>query len=724
MRSSVLVLVAAMLSSAYGLVSGYHVEPVKATWSGWTAFQGYVSEVLTVNFDELDSAAGGCYCELFAGTKAGGGQYNLSVLTYPGGFPIGSGVGNGNVDHKWVKFKIGVDVPDSIVRGKKLEFRFTRDGGDSILYYYDEACGYDYGQMIAPYPPSITPSYGLAMRCFGRMKAVDSTYWGYNVKHVNKDRGTTWRSRIAAAAETTGVGWNRLELRWDWVQPESTPGHFSFDSTDDEVHFSQNSLHCKNVALLDYATSWAGTHRMGASWDTFSPPMNLFASVGSDSNFWARYVEAVVRRYRDTFDVYEIWNESNLLRMFWNTPDRFYTLGADTARAMCSLYVRLCEVAAQVIRANDPGAIVLVGSMSQVDHEEDGWIKGKEWLRDMYELADGVFWDGVGTHPYQGWGSGVFSISQFNSDAETLRAIMRSHGDYGELWNTELGWPHGDSAGEEQRVAGWLCKMFTAAKASEADPAGGYDQSCWYTFLDLDGCGVVTPRPNYSCRPGAFASGQTRDMLVGKRLNGRVTTGDTAVDKHTWTYEFEDTTALKKRTWVCWQDEAIAAYTPLPVRSDTSDTVALAYSGSAPTGAKNAEQSGWLHMALQPRPAFVKEKSTASRPDLEVDSVKHTLRAPDSVLAWVTNRGNRTTPRQSPGNQPYSTWAVLYANGDSLAQQVYTDTIGVNQQVTFRFNLGVAQPAPVLFAVKVNPAQTYVELGTDDNSGYRLKTQP
>ena len=63
-----------------------------------------------------------------------------------------------------MKFNLGVDFPDSIVKGKKLEFRFTRGGGDSIQYYYDEACGYNYGQMIAPYQSS-TAGTDLAAGC-------------------------------------------------------------------------------------------------------------------------------------------------------------------------------------------------------------------------------------------------------------------------------------------------------------------------------------------------------------------------------------------------------------------------------------------------------------------------------------------------------------------------------------------------------------------------------
>jgi hypothetical protein len=65
MRNKVLVLVAAMLSSAFCYVTGYHVEPIKASWSGWTSSQNnYVSEVITCNFDSLN------YVELLPARRA------------------------------------------------------------------------------------------------------------------------------------------------------------------------------------------------------------------------------------------------------------------------------------------------------------------------------------------------------------------------------------------------------------------------------------------------------------------------------------------------------------------------------------------------------------------------------------------------------------------------------------------------------------------------------
>jgi hypothetical protein len=79
LRSAVAVVVMCACASAY--VVGYHVEPVKALWSGLTRTiwgQDYVSQTVTCNFDSLS------YVELFAGAKGAGGAYTATV--YEGGF--------------------------------------------------------------------------------------------------------------------------------------------------------------------------------------------------------------------------------------------------------------------------------------------------------------------------------------------------------------------------------------------------------------------------------------------------------------------------------------------------------------------------------------------------------------------------------------------------------------------------------------------------------------
>jgi hypothetical protein len=107
-----------------------------------------------------------------------------------------------------------------------------------------------------------------------------------------------------------------------------------------------------------------------------------------------------------------------------------------------------------------------------------------------------------------------------------------------------------------------------------------------------------------------------------------------------------------------------------------------------------------------------------------VDSVQF-VQSINAVRAWVTNHGSRATPVRSGSRVPYPTLAVLRADGDSLAQQGRATSIGVDQQVEFTFNLGQTQlPDTTLLIVTANVNQAYVELETDDNTGYTLAIKP
>lgn len=133
-----------LVGAAFPLVVGYHLDPVKAQWSGWTPSEfpnNYVSEVLTVNFDEPITAS------LFCGSPGAGGDYNVSILTYPGGFEIASGDTIDPGDHRWATCTLEVLEPDSFIKGRQVEVRWTRGGSDSIQYYTNVGQTYPYGFM-------------------------------------------------------------------------------------------------------------------------------------------------------------------------------------------------------------------------------------------------------------------------------------------------------------------------------------------------------------------------------------------------------------------------------------------------------------------------------------------------------------------------------------------------------------------------------------------------
>jgi hypothetical protein len=135
LKLRVVLVIALSYVTSFALLSAYHVEPRTAGQSGqtWPRNPGYdyVSQIVTVNFDELDGDAGGCYVELFSGGACTRQGYGLAVTTYPGGTTVAYQTVTEGVEHGWVKFKLSIAYPESIVRGKKLKFTFRRGGSDN-----------------------------------------------------------------------------------------------------------------------------------------------------------------------------------------------------------------------------------------------------------------------------------------------------------------------------------------------------------------------------------------------------------------------------------------------------------------------------------------------------------------------------------------------------------------------------------------------------------------
>ncbi|MCX6843467.1 MAG: hypothetical protein NTX53_14435 [candidate division WOR-3 bacterium] len=119
------VAMAMMCGLASASVVGYHVEPVKASWSGHTDTippNNYVAQTVTCNFDSLS------YVELFAGAKGDSGTYTATV--YDGNTQLMTSDGSQDHDCRWVRFE-DWDQQVAFTKGKTLTIRFTRGGNDN-----------------------------------------------------------------------------------------------------------------------------------------------------------------------------------------------------------------------------------------------------------------------------------------------------------------------------------------------------------------------------------------------------------------------------------------------------------------------------------------------------------------------------------------------------------------------------------------------------------------
>jgi len=586
-----------------------------------------------------------------------------------------------------------------------------------------------------------------------------SDVWRACVNHGNWPPPGNGGNEALVRAKSIGIKWLRDDFgKWEGWEDDTQPAMGIYHRY--ENRFSMTGILCygSNDSAI---SSWSGAD----SPPNMHPPRNLFLGLTDTNNYWAGYCRSIMGSMPKV-KYWEVWPEANT-HWFWQDPDIAYYQGSggandtiDTPRERCSLYVRMCQIAESVAHTleGDPRRKILGGTpwrMFEWDVDSSGdtiVASGASWLGHMFDLAEHRYggvencFDIVSVHPYMFYDLEANDILHFIEDTfrinlDTARAVMRAAGYPGmELWATEYGWPRWDGRDKSPLTdtlmqADNLCKFYTSAVARQTDPCGGYDRAIWYELTafrpetqhirETEGFGLLDSVTGQPRLPHSWAFSQVNEELSGKRCNERVMDGDTAVDNHVRMYEFEDPATLE-RMWVCWKDgEATQSIgVKLPVRTDILAAESLAYTETPPAFPPRVADDGWLYMNLDARPVFVSEVSAPLRPDLRVDSVQF-VQSINAVRAWVTNHGNRATPVRSGSRVPYPTWAVLRADGDSLAQQVRATSIAVDQQVEFTFSLGQTQlPDTALLSLTVNPNQAYVELGTDDNTGYTLASKP
>lgn len=701
------------------MVKSYEVMPVRADWSGGIkgiGGNGYVSQTITCNFDSL------VYVELFAGDRSAGKRVRLEVWDGEKKVMWGTAVQNRNSN--WVRFeKWGRRY--SFTRGKRYEFRFTGAEPDSIRFYYDRRNPYPYGRLLNSFA---SDSADLCMRVYGVVKTIDSSFWGAEIAAF--DTTAARKQNVHQLVQNAGIHLDRIDLLWNWVWPDSS-ADFDFTQLDRAVFFSTKTMGCKVIGILNYCAPWAGTR---FDVPEFSPPRNLYLDVWHPSNYWARYVEGVVRHYYNELkliDVYEVWNEPNDTTRFWKAPQFHYNL-SDTRQGLCSLYARLVEVAATVIDSITRGqAKVLIGSLVATQPSIFTRIPPEAMLSYCYRLVPKKLWSGVSFHPYQDWG---FDASLFEMQVESLRAVMHANGDYSELWITEIGFPSLGPNGKyrEREQANRLAKAFVAACGSQSLPGGGYDRICFYSFLArgnlVEGSyGLLNAR--FQPKPGYYALAQTFRILRGKRCNGRVISGD-ARDDSVWIYQFEQP-LTGKRVWFAWcnqftdKDTVNTVQITVPVVSDTLEVIPLAYDDNPVVKTVKADADGRLRLNVGVRPVFIWERSASRRPDLAIDSVQI---FPDSirlgerltVKLWLRNIGNRSYTGESGCRIRF------YLNGILLTDTL-VDALQLNltpQQLrilTFEIPSDlISFESDALFWVDVNPTEDFVELSRDNNQFYQI----
>jgi hypothetical protein len=218
-----------------------------------------------------------------------------------------------------------------------------------------------------------------------------------------------------------GAKWLRFDIPWTVV--EQTRGVYDW-KVEDTVVSAARARGLNVLLMIGYTPAWARSSECPA--DDKCEPANV-----AD---YARFAEATVRHYAPMgVSAYELWNEPNLGGVFWKP------------KANPVKYVSMVRAAYPLMKAVDPSATILVGSMAPAP--DDGVnMSSTQFLKAAYAAGLHGTFDALSNHPYYGpmniatfkdW-SAWMQMTMNTRYGPALRDQMVANGDGDKkIWATE-----------------------------------------------------------------------------------------------------------------------------------------------------------------------------------------------------------------------------------------------------------------------------------------------
>lgn len=266
-----------------------------------------------------------------------------------------------------------------------------------------------------------------------------------------------------------------------WPSVEGKKGVYSFASADWCIPATRKFGGAKSLMLLGYDPGWA------------QPLLNPAETEKLDH--WRDYVRAVVRRYRDQVDYWEVWNEPYGFWFGGWGNERKKLFQKDYAEECGPILGAVIRVASEVIRQEDPDGKILTPGF--VPPAKEAGSEPYCMMDKLFQMGMGDWVDFINLHIYPGfdplpltglryeldgkevesWPTALKQWRRFDKQITTqdLLDLMAKHGVRKPLWITEFG---GHSAAGE-RFQGLGILRQAAVLVSEGAEALHY-----YEFYD------------------------------------------------------------------------------------------------------------------------------------------------------------------------------------------------------------------------------------------------
>lgn len=227
--------------------------------------------------------------------------------------------------------------------------------------------------------------------------------------------------------EYMGLQWLRtnqpLWTKWTAVQPERNvwiyPDEYIERFTD-----AGKSI----VFMLDRTPLWAA--RTPGVIGNHTDFLDFKADLPDDWPAWREYVRRMVARYKDTIDVWEVWNEPDI--PFLRPPE-----GMTNAEA----YLKLLENSSPIIRELDPESKIVASPAYTLTKRTNPNGYQEDFTERLIDAGGMKYLDVYSIHHYLKPGHRIFDNPDlYEGKLDLIRSAMKEAGvEEPEIWNTEWG---------------------------------------------------------------------------------------------------------------------------------------------------------------------------------------------------------------------------------------------------------------------------------------------
>ncbi|GAA3406937.1 S-layer homology domain-containing protein [Paenibacillus hodogayensis] len=393
----------------------------------------------------------------------------------------------------------------------------------------------------------------------------------YSITAISAHFALENRNKPEEADLIAKAGFRTVRDELQWHKVEKQQGRFDFARHDGWV----NKLSENGIKIIGTVNGNAGFYGgLAGTAESFKYGPKTLEELDAIS----QYAYELASHYKGKVDVFEIWNEPNLVG-FWMPA------------ANVNDYAVLVKRVASAIRKANPDAVIIAGSVANQ--------QGTAFLNDMLERGVYPYIDAISYHPYI-WPEDPDATyaAKLDSYANTLK----NYGRWKDLYVTEINWHTTQSTRgvSEELQARYLIKHYAISAMA------GLKISSVYDWRD-DGADVTASEHNYGITHFDYSA--KRALIALNQFNRELGTAQFIGEMHlapgmkTYAYLQEGRPVL-----LMWTDSGAAVFNfgqeAVAVADMDGNAMAVA-AGAVPVGANPVYVKGlsdaWLMRAISSR---------------------------------------------------------------------------------------------------------------------------